>query len=134
MYLLDTNVVSEFRRKKPHGAVLKWLEQAKDVSLHIGAYTIAEIQIGIEKTRRSDPVKAADLETWLKKIIDSYPVLPLDEKIFRIWAKIIQGKPAHHREVALTAATAIQHSLTVVTRNERDFKQFSVEVLNPFKS
>ncbi len=133
MYLLDTNVVSEFRRKKPHGAVLKWLEQAKDVKLHICAYTVAEIQIGIEKTRRSDPVKATDLEVWLEKIIDSYPILSLDEKIFRIWAKIIYGKPTHHREDALIAATAIQHRLIVVTRNEKDFKQFGIEVLNPFK-
>ncbi len=133
MYLLDTNVVSEFRRKKPHGAVLKWLEQAKDIDLFICAYTVAEIQIGIEKTRENDPDKAADLEDWLDLIISAYPVLSLDEKIFRHWAKLIQNKPAHLREDALIAATAKIHSLIVVTRNESDFKQFGVEVLNPFK-
>jgi toxin FitB len=62
MYLLDTNVVSELRRRKPHGAVLAWIARVSDVDLHISAMTIGEIQAGIEVTRRQDAAKARELE------------------------------------------------------------------------
>jgi hypothetical protein len=63
LYLLDTNVVSELRRVRPHGAVLAWLQSIPDSSLHISAVTIGEIQAGIEMTRERDPGKAAEIET-----------------------------------------------------------------------
>ena len=62
MYLLDTNVVSELRRPRPHGAVLAWLREVPDSSLYISAVTIGELQAGVEMTREQDPAKAAEIE------------------------------------------------------------------------
>jgi len=64
-FLLDTNVVSELRRPKPHGAVLAWLHSVDDADLHLASVTLGEIQAGIELTREQDPAKAAEIEEWL---------------------------------------------------------------------
>ena len=64
MYLLDTNVVSELRRTKPHGAVVAWIESVPDASLHISAVTLGEIQCGVELTRANDAAKAREIQEW----------------------------------------------------------------------
>ena len=92
MFLLDTNVISELRRVRPHGAVLGWLETVDDPSLHLSAVTLGEIQRGIEKTREQDPAKAAEIEAWLDLVADSYNVLPLDGRVFRRWARLMHRK------------------------------------------
>ena len=78
MYLLDTNVVSELRRPRPHGAVLDWTTNVPAEQLFVSAVTIGEIQAGIEITREQDKSKAEELETWLDKVLASYSVLPMD--------------------------------------------------------
>src|SRR3954451_7673738 len=65
MYLLDTNVVSELRKNKPHGAVVQWIRDVAEAALHISAVTIGEIQAGVEVTRDQDVAKAAEIEQWL---------------------------------------------------------------------
>jgi toxin FitB len=132
MYLLDTNVVSEVRKPKPHGAVLAWLESADDESLFLSAVTLGELQGGIELTRRQDPVKAAEIEAWLDHIAASQQILPMDGPTFRECARLMDGKPDRLLEDAMIAATARIHRLTVVTRNTRDFEPFEVALLNPF--
>ena len=72
MYLLDTNVVSELRKPKPHGAVLAWLQSVDDAQLFLSAVTIGEIQAGIELTREQDEAKAAELEAWLEQVAAAY--------------------------------------------------------------
>jgi toxin FitB len=133
-YLLDTNVVSELRKPKPHGAVLQWIESVADVDLHISAVTIGEIQAGIELTRGQDALKAADIERWLERVADSFNVIPMDALAFRVWARLMHKSSDTLYEDAMIAATAKVHQLTVVTRNVRDFKGFGVTVLNPFGS
>ncbi len=76
MYLLDTNVVSELRRVRPHGAVLSWLIESDDAVLHLSAVTLGEIQAGIEITREQDAAKASEIESWLGLVEQSYNVLP----------------------------------------------------------
>lgn len=132
MYLLDTNVISETRKPKPHGAVLAWIRTVADQSLHVSAVTIGEIQAGIELTREQDATKAGEIEAWLDQLAQTFNVLPVDAPIFRCWARFMHRKPDHHLEDALIAATATVHGLTVVTRNVRDFKPFGVKLLNPF--
>ncbi len=134
MYLLDTNVVSELRKPKPHGAVLAWFQGLEDTQLHLSAVTIGEIQVGIELTREQDESKALEIEAWLEMVATSYNVLPMDAAAFRAWAQLMHRKSDTVYEDAMIAATAKIHGLTVVTRNVADFKSFGVPLLNPFKA
>ena len=133
MYLLDTNVVSDLRRVRPHGAVLAWLRGVSDEDLHLSAVTIGEIQAGIEITREQDPAKATEIETWLEQVSRTYNVLSMDARIFRFWARLMHRKPNDLIEDTMIAATAAVHNLTVVTRNARDFERLGVPTLNPFR-
>jgi len=132
MYLLDTNVVSELRRARPHGAVLAWLKSVSDGDLHLSAVTIGEIQAGVEIARERDQDKAAEIEGWLEQVAETYNILNMDTRTFRSWARLMHGKPDRLVEDAMIAATAAVHGLTVVTRNVRDFRVFGVRVFNPF--
>lgn len=132
MYLLDTNVVSELRRPRPHGAVLGWLRAVPDADLHVSAVTLAEIQAGIELTRDQDPHKARAIEAWLDQLEQAWNVLPMDAAIFRLWARLMHRRSDTLYEDAMIAASARVHRLVVVTRNVADFADFGVEVLNPF--
>ena len=134
MYLLDTNVVSELRKHRPHGAVLAWLESVDDVQLHLSAVTLGAIQAGIEITREQDADKAASLEAWVDLAARAYNVLPMDGETFRVWARLMHQRSDTLYEDAMIAATAVVHKLTVVTRNVADFAHFEVEVLNPFNA
>lgn len=134
MYLLDTNVVSELRKPRPHGGVLAWLRSVDDKDLFLSAVTVGEIQAGIELTREQDASKAAEIEAWLEQVAASYAVLPMDAAAFRAWARLMHRRSDTLIEDAMIAATAVVHGLTVVTRNVADFKAFGVLVLNPFKS
>jgi toxin FitB len=134
MYLLDTNVVSELRKPKPHGAVLAWFANLSDAQLYLSAVTIGEIQAGIELTRAQDPNKALEIEAWLEQVASAYNVLAMDAAAFRAWAQLMHRKSDTVYEDAMIAATAKVHGLTVVTRNVADFKAFGVPLLNPFKA
>ncbi|MDE2147527.1 MAG: type II toxin-antitoxin system VapC family toxin [Burkholderiales bacterium] len=134
MYLLDTNVVSELRKPRPHGAVLAWFGELEDAQLHLSAVTLGEIQAGIEMTREQDPAKALELEAWLEQVAIAYNILPMDARAFRAWAQLMHRKSETVYEDAMIAATAKIHGLTVVTRNVGDFKAFGVPLLNPFRS
>lgn len=134
MYLLDTNVVSELRKPKPHGAVLQWLEGVADAQLHLSAVTLGEVQAGIELTREQDPAKAEEIERWLERVSDTFNLLPMDAAAFRMWARLMHRRSDTLYEDAMIAATAKVHQLTVVTRNVGDFKDFGVPLLNPFES
>lgn len=132
MYLLDTNVVSELRKTRPHGGVLAWLESVDNRDLHLSAVTLGEIQAGIEITREQDETKAAEIETWADRVADTWNVLPMDSADFRLWARLVHRRSDSLIEDAMIAATALRHGLTLVTRNIKDFRDFGVKLLNPF--
>lgn len=134
MFLLDTNVVSELRRTRPHGAVVAWMAAQVAHTLYLSAMTIAEIQRGIERRRDQDPIRAAELEAWLDRVLlPSAQVLAMDATVCRAWAKLMHHRSGTLAEDAFIAATAQCHGLTVVTRNVRDFAALEVPVLNPFE-
>ena len=132
MYIFDTNVVSELRRPRPNPNVLNWITLVPEEELFLSAVTAGEIQAGIEITREQDIAKAQELESWLAEVLASHTVLPMDDAVFRVWARIMHRRSNTFNADGMIAATAIVHGLTVVTRNVRDFRQFGVDLLNPF--
>ena len=133
MFLLDTNVVSELRKTKPHGGVLAWISAVPDTDLYISAVTLGEIQRGIELTRAQNLAKANEISQWADRLASSHNILPMDAQAFRLCAQLLHGQTDALFEDAMIAATARVHQLTVVTRNTRDFVSFSVPLLNPFE-
>ncbi|MGO9864140.1 MAG: type II toxin-antitoxin system VapC family toxin [Terriglobales bacterium] len=133
-YLLDTNIISELRKVRPHGAVTAWTSAMEEASLFVSAVTLGELQVGIERTRRQDPSKASELERWVDRVPTVYRVLPMDIACFREWGRIMDKKPPELLQDAMIAATARVHRLIVATRNERDFKQLDVRTFNPFQN
>ena len=132
MYLLDTNIVSELRKVRPHGAVLAWLRGVDDRDLHLSAVTLGEIQAGIELTREQDPDKATEIEAWADQVAATWNILPMDAPTFRLWARLMHRRSDAQIEDAMIAATAHIHGLQVVTRNVKHFRTFPVSVLDPY--
>lgn len=131
-YLLDTNVVFELRKQRPHGGVVAWLQSVDDAQLYLSAVTLGEIQAGVELTREQDPGKAEEIEAWLALLAGAYNVLPMDAATFRAWARLMHRKSETLYEDAMIAATAKVHGLTVATRNVSDFNALGLDVFNPF--
>jgi len=111
---------------------MAFLRDAGDRNLHVSAVTLGELQAGIEITREQDRVRAAELEVWAEGIAMTWSVLPMDAATFRLWAKLMHRRSDTLIQDAMIAATALVHGLKIVTRNVRDFKDFDVDVINPF--
>lgn len=138
MYLLDTNVVSELRKVragKAHPGVAEWATSTPAAQLFLSAITLHELEHGVLLAEHSDPRKGALLRIWLDTSVApafADRVLPIDEAIARRAARLHVPDPAPFRD-ALIGATALEHRLTVVTRNAKDFERFAdLDVLNPW--
>ena len=132
MYLLDTSVVSELRRRRPDQRVVAWLEQVPEEDLHLSAVTLGSFQAGVEIMREQDAEKAAEIEAWVDQVAGTYAILSMDGPAFRLWARLMHRQPDDLIEDAMIAAIARAHRLTVVTRNVRDFARLGVPTLDPF--
>ena len=133
MYLLDTNVISELRRPRPHSGVTAWLSGIGSDQIFISAVTLGELQAGVENARQQDTGRAESIESWIDGIAASHNILPMDGGTFRCWARLMHAKPADLIADAMIAATAVVHNLTVVTRNLRDFERLGVPTFSPFR-
>ena len=133
-YLLDTNIVSELRKPKPHLGVVSWLSQLQVEQMFVSAVTVGELQVGVERARHYDPAKAQEIEVWMDRLIESYSILPMDTLCFRAWGRFMDSKSDSLFEDGMIAATAAVHNLIVATRNERDFLHFDIRITNPFKN
>ena len=133
MYLLDTDVVSELRRNQPPRGALAWFSGVAPDQVYLSAVTVGEIQTGIEFTRAKDATGAAELESWLGKLVDTHRILPMDPAVFRVWGRLLYRRWDIRMTDAMIAATAVVHRLTVVTRHTGDFGRLGVQTLNPFE-
>lgn len=138
MYLLDTNVVSELRKAGSGRAdpeVIAWAASLDPALLHISVITVMEIEIGVLRVERRDQPQGRLLRHWLEQqvlIAFAERVLPVDLGVARRCARMLVPNPKADRDV-LIAATAMEHGLTVVTRNTDDFRATGVRLLNPWE-
>ena len=133
-YLLDTNVLSETRKRQPAAGVAEWIASTPPDRMHISVLTLGEIEQGIARVRgRGDQSQAAALERWLRDVQAGFEdrVLPVTLPVAAAWGRQQYTRPLPVID-ALLAATARVHGLTVVTRNVKDFEVAGVQVLNPF--
>lgn len=136
-WLLDTCALSEYVRKTPAPAVIRWLDEQDESSLFISVISLGEIEKGILKLRASDPRRSQKLTAWLGKVEQRFSerILPLDTAALHVWAQIaataeLAGQPLPVMD-GLLMATAQCHGLTVVTRNVQDFTLYP-QVFNPW--
>jgi predicted nucleic acid-binding protein len=136
-WLLDTCALSEYIKKAPDLRVIDWLDQQNEIELYVSALSLGEIEKGILKLQASDAGRANKLRLWLDKLKARFSgrILSLDAPVFATWARLaaqaeLAGRPMPVMD-GLLIATAHQHGLTVVTRNERDFAGHA-PVFNPW--
>jgi predicted nucleic acid-binding protein len=134
MYLLDTDVVSELRRPRRDSDIVAWIEPITSTDLFISTITIFEVEFGIEQQRRDDPPLARDLEAWLDDTLRLYGdrILPLTVNIARRWGRL-SAQIGNKNVDGAIAATALEHGLTVVTRNIVHYTATGVAIVNPFE-
>lgn len=133
-YLVDTNVLSELRRRKRSPSVVAWISSVSPDDLYLSVLTLGELRQGIESMRRKDPTAANALERWYGGICADFSekLLPVDAAVAERWGRLSQEQPIPSID-GLLAATAVVHDLTIVTRNVADFERSGVALINPFE-
>lgn len=136
-FLLDTNVISEPKQKKPNKRVLEWLDAQDESKIYLSVLSIGEIRKGIGRLESGK--KKAELEEWLEKLRNRFArrLLPLSEKTFLVWGKMcgeFENKGIVRSALdSLLEATALEHELIFVTRNVKNFQNSQVTILNPWE-
>ena len=133
-YLIDTNVLSELRRKLPDPAVLRWFSQRPAGTLYLSVLTLGEIRKGVEAL--ADLPRRLALLDWLETELAAFfagRILPIDAAVADRWGRLVAqaARPLPAID-SLLAATAAQHGLILVTRNLRDTLGLGVQVINPW--
>ncbi|HWA90563.1 MAG TPA: type II toxin-antitoxin system VapC family toxin [Rhizomicrobium sp.] len=133
MYLLDTNVLSELRKRRRDPNVADWVRTIPPSELHLSIITFTEIEKGIERQRTVDPAFAEKLARWQGLTLRAFGerILPLTMNIARHWGRLAARIGNTDFDLAI-AATALEHGLTVVTGNGKHFERTGVQLLNPF--
>lgn len=134
MFLLDTVVLSEMRKRRRDRDVVSWFHSVSLGDLFLSAITIAEVEIGISRQQRVNPAFAAELAGWLEVTLRAYGdrILPVSVPVARRWGRLAGELGNESLDLAI-AATALEHGLVVATRNVSDFAPTGVQVLNPFE-
>lgn len=135
-FLLDTNVISEAKQKKPNKKVLEWLDAQDESNIYLSVLSVGEIRKGIGRLESGK--KRAELEEWLEKLRNRFArrLLPLSEKTFLVWGKMcgeFENKGIVRSALdSLLEATALEHDLIFVTRHVKNFQNSQVTILNPW--
>ena len=132
MFLIDTDVLSALRRRERHPSIVRWVEDQRTTDLHISVVTVGEIERDITRQQRHKSAFARDLAAWLDRVLGWYGdrILPVDAATARRWGQLSAALGNDSADL-LIAATALEHGLTVVTRNVRHFEPTGVPVLDP---
>ncbi len=132
-FLLDTNVVSEVRRRRPDPRVRAWLDSVDSIDLHLSVLVVGEIRRGIELLRPREPDRAGALDTWLDGLVTSYAdrVLPVTATVADTWGHLAARRPLPVSD-GLMLATAAVNGLTLVTREARSLGDLGVATLDPW--
>jgi toxin FitB len=132
-FLLDTNVVSEIRKKAPDTGLSTWFASVPADKLFLSVLVVGEIRQGIERLARRDPVQAEAFERWLSQLVDSYGdrLVPITVRIAERWGRLNVPDPVPAID-GLMAATALDHDWTLVTRDVADVRPTGVRLLDPF--
>jgi predicted nucleic acid-binding protein len=135
MYLLDTMVLSELRKTRRDARLVAWLKRVPAVDLHLSVVTLGEVEKGIAKQQRHDPAFAERLARWLDLVLRQYGsrILAIDVAVARRWGRLADAHGDLGADL-LIAATALEHGLTIVTRNLRHFQRTEASLLDPFAS
>lgn len=133
-YLIDTNVVSELIRAKPEPRVVSWFNALPDAALYLSVLTLGELRKGVEKL--PDTPRQEKLRLWLENDLLTWfgqNLLPVDARVADRWGRLLAeaARPVPAID-SLLAATALQHDLRLVTRNEKDFKFPGLVIVNPW--
>jgi toxin FitB len=132
--LVDTNVVSELRKgRRTNVNVRAWFESVDDNELYLSVLVVGELRQGVERLRQRDASAAARLDRWLVDLVESYGerILTIDAAVAERWGRLNVPDPIPAVD-GLLAATALVHSLTLVTRNVRDVQRTGVRIIDPF--
>jgi predicted nucleic acid-binding protein len=135
MYLLDTVILSELRKPQVNTNVAAWIARQPSNELFASVITFMEIERGIERQRLIDPDFAKKLEIWLESTLVTFAenILPVSSAGARVWGRLQTQLQRRDYDLAI-AATALEHSLQVVTRNTKDFEGTGVVTVNPFET
>ena len=133
MYLIDTNVLSALRKKERDPNLVSWMAGRRTADLFLSVVSIGEVERGIAQQEGRDPACARALSLWLDSVLAIYGshILPVDVAAARRWGWLSDAL-GHESADLLVAATALEHGLTVVTRNVRHFEPTGVPVVDPF--
>lgn len=132
MYLIDTDVLSALRKRERNPGVARWIADQRAIDLFLSVVSIGELERGLAAVEGRDPAFADRLEDWLDALLRHYGdrILPVDLPVARRWGRLSQ-QAGNAGPDLLIAATALEHGLTVVTRNTRHFEPTGVPVLDP---
>jgi predicted nucleic acid-binding protein len=132
-FLLDTNVVSEIRKKTPDRGVVTWFASVPADRLFLSVLVLGEIRQGIARLARRDPAQAESFEHWLSRLADGYGdrIVPITVQIAEVWGRLNVPDPVPAAD-GLMAATALVHDWTLVTRNVHHVASTGTRLLNPF--
>jgi predicted nucleic acid-binding protein len=134
MYLIDTVVLSELRKRQRHAGIVRWLHDKAVDALFLSAITIGEIERGVVRQQVKNPVFAEALRAWLDRTVETYGdrILSVDTRVARRWGRL-SARIGHGGADLLIAATALENGQTIVTRNVRHFLPTGVPVEDPFQ-
>jgi hypothetical protein len=132
-FLLDTNVVSELRKKSPDPGVVDWIKSVRSAQLYLSVLVVGEIKQGVDRLATRDPQQAAVIDDWRQRLVRGYSdrIVPVSVEVAEAWGRLTASGPLPLVD-GLMAATALVYDWTFVTRNIADVERTGARLLNPF--